>query len=111
MQNFTENPYIISCMYVNPGKEPEVQYLNGTEAQMEDMVHGKIASNGIDEGVCVIHNAFSDVLQMPENRTIFNETFYGPMIVVSFDAFGNIISLTDEDLEYFSGLLALPKAE
>lgn len=111
MQNFVQNPYIIRCLYVNPDKEPEVQYLNGTEAQMEDMVHGKIASIGITDDVCVIHNAFSEVLQMPENRTIFHETFYGPMIVVSFDAFGNIISLTDEDVEYFSDLLMLSKFE
>ena len=86
MQNFTENPYIIRCLYVNPGKEPEVQYLNGTEAQMENMVQGKIASNGINKGVCVIHNAFSDVLKMQENRTIFNETYYGHMIVEYIDA-------------------------
>lgn len=111
MQNFVQNPYIIRCLYVEPGKKPEVKYLNGTEAQMEDMVHGKIASIGITDDVCVIHNAFSDVLQMPENRTIFNESFYGPMIVVSFDPFGNIISLTDEDVEYFSNLLTLPSAE
>lgn len=111
MQNFTENPFIIRCLYVCPNEEPKVEYLNGTEAQMEDLVHGKISSSGIDEGVCVIHNAYSEVLKMPENRTIFNETFFGPMIVVAFDNFGNILSLPDDDLEYFSKLLALPKTE
>lgn len=111
MQNFTQNPYIIRSLYVCPGKEPEVQYLNGTEAQMEDLVHGRIASIGIDEGISIVHNAFAETLRMPENRVIFNETFFGPIIVIAFDNFGNIISLTDEDTEYFLKLLALPKSE
>ena len=103
----TQNPYIIRCLYVCPGKEPEVHYLNGTESQMEDMVSGRIASTGVDDGVCVIHNAFGEVLKMPQNRTMYNETFYGPMIVVSFDNFGNIISLSEEDTAYYSEMLAL----
>lgn len=103
----TENPYIIRCLYVCPGEEPVVEYLNGTESQMEDLVFGKIASVGVDDGVCVIHNAFAEALKMTENRTMYNQTFFGPMIVVSFDNFGNIISLSEEDTEYYSEMLAL----
>lgn len=109
MQNFTENPFIIRSLYICPGKEPEVQYLNGTESQMEDLVHGRISSSGIDEGICVIYNAYSEALKMQENRTIFNDVFFGPIIVVAYDNFGNIHSLSDEDLDYFAELLALPK--
>lgn len=103
----TPNPYIIRSLYACPGEQPEAQYLNGTESQMEDLVHGRIASIGVDDGICVIHNAFSEALKMPENRTIYNQTFYGPMIVAAFDSFGNILSLSDEDFEYYREMLSL----
>lgn len=105
--NLTPNPYIIRSLYVRPGEQPRVEYLNGTEAQMEDMVDGKIASVGVDEGICVIYNAFSDVMNMPENRSIYNQKFFGPFLVVSFDAFGNILSLNDDDYKYYEDLLKL----
>ena len=109
MNEFTENPYIIRSLYILPDEEPVVKYLNGTEAQMEELVHGKIASAGIEEGVCVIHNALSELLKMTENRVIDGTQFYGPMIVVSFDNVGNIISLTEDDAEYFAEQFALKK--
>ena len=109
MNEFTENPYIIRSLYILPDEEPVVKYLNGTEAQMEELVHGKIASAGIEEGVCVIHNALSELLKMTENRVIDGTQFYGPMIVVSFDNVGNIISLTEDAAEYFAEQFALKK--
>ena len=101
------NPYIIRAIYVRPGEQPKTEYLNGTEAQMEDLVDGRIASIGVDEGICVIHNAFSDRLNMQKNRSIYNETFYGPINVVGFDEFGNIISLSDDNFNYYENLLKL----
>ena len=101
------NPYIIRALYVRPGEQPKEEFLNGTEAQMEDIVDGRIASIGVDEGICVIHNAFSDRLNMQENRSIYNETFYGPILVVGFDEFGNIISLSDDNFNYYENLLKL----
>ena len=109
MNEFTENPYIIRSLYILPDEEPVVKSLPGTEAQMEELVHGKIASAGIEEGVCVIHNALSELLKMTENRVIDGTQFYGPMIVVSFDNVGNIISLTEDDAEYFAEQFALKK--
>ena len=101
------SPYIIRALYVRPGEQPKEEFLNGTEAQMEDLVDGRIASIGVDEGICVIHNAFSDRLNMQENRSIYNETFYGPILVVGFDEFGNIISLSDDNFNYYENLLKL----
>ena len=46
---------------------------------------------------------------MTENRVIDGIQFYGPMIVVSFDNVGNIISLTEDDAEYFAEQFALKK--
>ena len=64
-----------------------------------------------DHDIKAPFNSEYNLLHFLENRWTYDNEDYGPMIVVSFDAFGNIISLSDEDLEYFSGLLALPKAE
>lgn len=103
----TPNPYIIRALYACPGEQPRAEYLNGTEMQMEDLVDGRIASVGIDEGICVIYNAFSDRLNMQENRSIYNQKFYGSFLVVGFDEFGNIISLNDDNFDYYENLLKL----
>lgn len=102
-----QNPYIIRSIYVQPGKQPVEQYLNGTEAQIENLVDGRIASIGVDEGICVFYNAFGEVLKMPENRSIFNQKFYGSFVVAGFDEFGNILSLSDDNYDYFADLLKL----
>ena len=82
MNEFTENPYIIRSLYILPDEEPVVKYLNGTEARW-NWYMAKSPQAGIEEGVCVIHNALSELLKMTENRVIDGTQFYGPMIVVS----------------------------
>ena len=102
-----ENPYIIRCLYMRPGEQPRAEFLNGTESQMETLLDGKIASVGIDDGICAFYNAFSEVMQMPENRTIGNHTFYGPILLVSYNATGDIFDLNDGDFAYYEDLLKL----
>jgi hypothetical protein len=98
---------IMHALHVQPGQPPVDRILVGTEAEMEDLVDGKIASIGIDDGVCVIYNAFSDKLNLPLNRTIDNQPFYGSFVVVSYNEFGDLISLSEDNLEYYTNLLAL----
>ncbi len=98
---------IMHALYMRPGEQLVEKILDGSEAEMEDLVDGKIASVGIDDGVCVIYNAFADKLNMPLNRTIYNQPFYGPIIVVAFDAFGQLTSLDEESLPYYKKILSL----
>ena len=102
-----ENPYIFRCLYMRPDEQPRAEYLNGTEEQMENLLDGKIASVGVDDGICVFYNAFSELMQMPENRTIGEHNFCGPMFVIAYDNFGNILSLNDDDFAYYENLLKL----
>lgn len=98
---------MVRGLYVRPDEQPIVKELGTTEAQMEDLVDGKIASMGIDDGVCLIYNAFSDMLHMPHNRTVYNQKVYGPFVVLSFDQYGNLTSLNEENLNYYQNMFSL----
>ena len=98
---------IMHSLLVKPGEAPVEVILDGSEAQLEDLVDGKIASIGIDDGVCVIYNAFMDKLNMQLNRKIYNQEFFGNFVVVGFNEFGSLDSLTEDNLEYYLDLLAI----
>lgn len=97
----------IRALYVEPGKQPVVRELMNQESEMEDLVHGKIASVGIDEDVTVIYNAFSEVLNMPYCRTIYNRKFYGPFVICEYNQYGQLHSLGQDNLQYYRDMFAL----
>lgn len=99
--------FSVRAVYVRPGEQPVIKELENTEAQMEDLVEGRIASTGVDDGVCVIYNALADVLHMPLNRTIYNQEILGPFVVVSFDESGDIISLSEDNIAYYQKIFSL----
>lgn len=98
---------VLHGLYVCPGEQPEIRQLFGIESQIEELVHGKIASKGIDEGVCMMYNALSEMLNMPYNRTVYNEKVYGPFLLLSFDENGSVSSLSEEDVEYYREMFTL----
>lgn len=98
---------IMHSLLVKPGEAPVEIILDGTEAQLEDLVDGKIASIGVDDGICVIYNALSDKLNMPFNRSINDYDFYGSFVVVGFNEFGSLDSIPEDNVEYYMDLLAV----
>lgn len=99
------NPFCLQIVYKEPGKEAVVKEIDNSEAAMEDLVHGKIDSVGIDDGVCLIFNRLAETLKMPECCTIYNQTFYGPILIVEFDNNGQLHSLDEDNVEYYTGLI------
>lgn len=98
---------IMHSLLVKPGEAPVEVILDGTEAQLEDLVDGKIASIGVDDGICVIYNALSDKLNMPFNRSIYEHDFHGSFVVVGFNEFGSLDSIPEDSVEYYMDLLAI----
>ncbi len=98
---------ILHALYVCPDEQPEVKVLVGIESQIEELVHGKIASKGIDDGICMMYNELAGVLKMPYNRTVNGEEVYGPFLLLAYDDNGTISSMTDEDMEYFREMFTL----
>ena len=98
---------IMHSLLVKPGEAPVEVILDGTEAQLEDLVDGKIASIGVDDGICVIYNALSDKLNMPFNRSVYDHDFYGSFVLVGFNEFGSLDSIPEENVGYYIDMLTL----
>ena len=83
-----ENPFALKVLYKEPGENPEVIEVMNSVANMDELVHGKIDSQGIDDGVCIIFNSLAVKLNMPLCATIYNQAFYGPILFVEYDEHG-----------------------
>ncbi|MDO5548743.1 MAG: DUF3846 domain-containing protein [Eubacteriales bacterium] len=101
----SENPFALTVLYKQPGEKPEVMEIMNSVGDMDDLVHGKIESQGIDDGVCIIYNNLAVKMSMPLCATIYNQTFYGPIIFVEFDENGALRSLDPANIEYYSSML------
>lgn len=102
----TLEEFVIRVLYVRPGEAPERKLLVNSEANLQELVHGKIDSFGIDEDFCVICNAYRDALVMPLNRTIYGTPIRGDFVLCKFNSKGLLVPMDEEDLEYYEKMLA-----
>ena len=101
----SDNPFTLTVLYKQPGEKPEVMEIMNSVGDMDELVHGKIESVGIDDGVCVIYNGLAVEMNMPLCATIYNQAFYGPILFVEFDENGSLRSLDQSNIDYYTGLL------
>ena len=99
------NPFFLTILYAEPGKKPEMKDIFNTMDEMDHLVHGKIDSIGVDDGICVIYNALAETLKMEENCTIYGQKFFGPIIIVEFNEAGNLVSIDQKNFEYYAELI------
>lgn len=99
------NPFLLTTLYVEPGKKPEVKEIDNSLEAMKELVHGNIDSVGIDDGICVISNSLAEVLKMPHCTTIYGQEFFGPIIIVEFTENGELQSLEEDNIDYYVNLL------
>lgn len=99
------NPFALTVLYKQPGEKAEVMEIVNSVGDMDELVHGKIESQGIDEGVCIIYNSLAVKLNMPLCATIYNQEFYGPILFVEFDENGALRSLDQSNIDYYSNML------
>lgn len=95
---------ILTVLYKEPGEKAVVKQIINSEEEMSELVHGKIDSIGVDDGVCAIFNGFGEVLKMTECCTIYDKTFYGPVLLVEFSEKGELASLEKDNIEYYKNL-------
>ncbi|MGN1030392.1 MAG: DUF3846 domain-containing protein [Butyricicoccaceae bacterium] len=97
--------FLIRGIYVEQNEKPERKLLVNSEENLQELVHGKIDSFGIDDDFCVICNAYRDMLAMPVNRTIYGTQIRGPFMICKFNSKGLLIPMEEEDMEYYEKLL------
>lgn len=104
----------IRVLKVAPFTAPEVCVLgNRLRALQEAVSIGadyigliEIISLEEDERACILCNEEGKLIGLPPNRQIENDIIYGVFYVTGQDKAGNLTSLTDEQIQYYSVMFA-----
>jgi hypothetical protein len=105
-ENPTESDILV--LVVEPFKEPYKLMIPNDLRVFNSLVSGFIEMVTIDynpeknRSISIVLNEEGKLLNLPFNRHIINlDTIVGTFLIVAFNAFGNTVSLTEEEAAYY----------
>ena len=102
----------IKVLKVAPLEKPEVCYLENELASLQKAVSvgadyiGLIEIIDLDEKACILCNEEGKLIRLMPNREIENDMICGVFYVTGQDRVGNLTSLTDEQIQYYTAMFA-----
>ena len=105
----------IKVLMVEPGKAPVVTTLKNDLQSLQEAVSigadyvGLIEIIGIDDGVCILCNEEGKLINLPPNRRFYNDVLVGVFYILSEDGDGNLTSLSQDKIDYYSDYFAKPE--
>lgn len=105
----------ITVLMVEPGKHPRVTTL-GTE--LDDLqkavsigadYQGLIEIINIGNGDCLLCNEEGKLIGLEGNRRLGNDIIVGVFYILSEDLVGNLVSLSDKKIQYYTELFWEPE--
>lgn len=101
---------MITALMVEPNKHPEVTQLATDLDSMQKAVsigadyQGLIELIPLGEGVCLLCNEEGKLIGLPGNRSVGRDVIAGVFYVVGSDRRGNLVSLTEKQVEDYKTL-------
>lgn len=105
----------IKVLMVEPGKAPAVTTIKNELHSLQEAVSigaegvGYIEIIGIDDNVCILCNEEGKLINLEPNRRFYNDVICGVFYVVGEDDDGNLTSLPEKFIEYYSNYFATPE--
>ncbi len=102
----------IKVLMVEPKKEPVVTTLQNELESLQAAVSigasyvGYIEIIGIDDNICILCNEEGKLINLEPNRRFYDDILCGVFYVVGEDDEGNLTSLSDKDIEYYTKYFA-----
>ena len=99
---------------VEPGKAPTVTTIKNELRSLQEAVSigadytGYIEIIGIDDNVCILCNEEGKLINLEPNRKFYNDVLCGVFYVTGEDDEGNLTSLPQKHIEYYSKYFATP---
>lgn len=100
----------IKALMVEPGKHPMVTTLDNNLDALQKAVsigtdyQGLIEIISIGDSDCLLCNEEGKLIGLEGNRRLGNDIIVGVFYIMSEDEKGNLVSLTDEKIQYYSEL-------
>ena len=104
----------IKVLMVEPGKVPRVTTIKNELSSLQQAVSigadyvGYIEIIGIDDGVCILCNEEGKLINLEPNRRFYNDVLCGVFYVTGEDDDGNLTSLSEKQIEYYSKHFGTP---
>lgn len=97
-------------IYMEPGRTPIVTRIKDSLEAHQRAVGGMIEyAYPFDDGVVVCCNEEGKLIGMKGNRRIGHSVFVGPIFLIQDDSCGGTESLTDEQVEKYCKMFAVPE--
>lgn len=99
----------IRVLKVEPSKHPEEFMLENELEAMQEAVGGYIDIVSLEGGVCILLNDEGKLIGLEGNRRIGNDIIVGNFYVCGSNDEGDLVSLTDEEMEKFTDMFYEPE--
>ena len=105
----------IKVLMVEPGKAPTVTTIKNDLRSLQEAVSigaeyvGYIEIIGIDDDVCILCNEEGKLINLEPNRRFYNDVICGVFYVVGEDSDGNLTSLPEKFMKYYSNYFDTPE--
>ena len=105
----------ITALMVEPNKHPEIMQLATDLDSLQKAVsigasyQGLIELIGLGEGVCLLCNEEGKLIGLPGNRSLGRDVIAGVFYVVGSDPHGDLVSLTEQQIEDYKVLFWEPE--
>lgn len=94
----------IRVLKVEPSKHPEEFMLENELEAMQEAVGGYIDIVSLEGGICILLNDEGKLIGLEGNRRIGNDIIVGNFYVCGSNDEGNLVSLTDEEMEKYTDM-------
>ena len=105
----------IKVLMVEPGKAPSVTTIINELSSLQKAVSvgadyvGYIEIIGIDDNVCILCNEEGKLINLKPNRRFYDDILCGVFYVVGEDDDGNLTSLPEKAMQYYTEYFAKPE--
>jgi hypothetical protein len=97
----------MKVLIVEPLTEPYVKEIDPSLESMQSVVGGLIqAIYPFDHPVALICNEEGKLIRFMPNRQVENDIIFGVFYVTGQDKAGNLTSLTDKQIQYYTAMFA-----
>ena len=106
----------ITVLMVEPGKHPRVTTLKDDLVALQQAVsigadyQGLIEIISLGNGDCLLCNEEGKLIGLEGNRRLGSDIIVGVFYIMSEDEEGNLISLTEKKIQYYTELFWEPEA-
>ena len=105
----------LKVLMVEPGKHPKVTTLKDDLDSLQRAVsigadyQGLIEIISIGNGDCLLCNEEGKLIGLEGNRRLGNDIIVGVLYILSEDSDGNLVSLSDKKIQYYTELFWEPE--